>query len=400
MSTIPSQQQMLLPLLLTLSERGPSRSRDLYEPIAERTKVDAESRQATTDIGGRDFNLFERAARWTQQRAKFMGYVRKDDQNIWSLTEAGKNTIGNIRPGAIVTVYESDEGIALWAEAEAAVQVIQDHSVNLLITSPPYPLLKKKVYAGQHPEAEHVQWLADFFALARRKLVPDGSIMINLGPVWTQGAPTMSLYAERLLLKLCDEIGLFLNQRLFWHNPSKMPSPAEWVTVRRVRLTPSVEDVFWLSTSPHPKANNRNVLRPYSESMKRRLAVGGENACQRPSGHVLTEGAFATDNGGSIAHSLMSFANTRSNDAYQRYCRDNGLPAHPARFPEELAEFLIKLTTDQADTVYDPFGGSQTTAAVAQRLGRRWITSEKSLDYIRGGLGGRLALPLQSQYQR
>lgn len=52
-----------------------------------------------------------------------------------------------------------------------------------------------------------------------------------------------------------------------------------------------------------------------------------------------------------------------------KLCKQFGVK-HPARFPEKLAEFFILAGTDEGDVVLDPFGGSGTTAVVAQRLNR------------------------------
>lgn len=60
------------------------------------------------------------------------------------------------------------------------------------------------------------------------------------------------------------------------------------------------------------------------------------------------------------------------------------LPGHPAAFPTTLPEFGIRLTTEPGDLVYDPMAGSGTTAFVAEQLGRRWLSSERALDYVRG----------------
>src|SRR3546814_14964440 len=111
--------------------------------------------------------------------------------------------------------------------------------------------------------------------------------------------------------------------------------------------------------------------------MKRLLEAGGEPQSRRPSGHVLSKGAFGQDRGGSIPHNLIEASNTTSNDQYQRYCRTHGLPAHPARFPAEVPDFFIRLTTEPGDVVSDPFRGSCTTAAVAERLARRWLAVEQ-----------------------
>jgi hypothetical protein len=91
---------------------------------------------------------------------------------------------------------------------------------------------------------------------------------------YNAGAPTRSLYEFRVLLMLCDELGFHLAQECFWYNPAKLPSPAEWVNVRRMRIKDSVEYVFWLSKEPIPKADNRKVLVEYSPDMRRLLVKG------------------------------------------------------------------------------------------------------------------------------
>src|SRR2546430_15479923 len=57
-------------------------------------------------------------------------------------------------------------------------------------------------------------------------------------------------------------------------------------------------------------------------------------------------------------------------------CREPGIPPHPARFPSAFPEFFIKLLTDEYDLVLDPFAGSNTTGATAERLHRRWLAIE------------------------
>ena len=59
-----------------------------------------------------------------------------------------------------------------------------------------------------------------------------------------------------------------------------------------------------------------------------------------------------------------------------------GKSGHPARMPDALAEFFIKLATKEGDVVLDPFLGSGTTARVAERLNRRWLGFEIHRDYV------------------
>lgn len=379
------QNQLVLPLLEALEDvGGQARIGAVYDAVAEKIGLPEADRSARVTIGAQTYNAFERSVRWAQQRAKRTGLMRPTDARDWVLTEKGKSSLRYAKPGLILTVFETPYGEALFGRCEEAVGLLDDGTVNLIFTSPPYPLLRKKEY-GNADERQYVDWFLRLAEQWPRKLSGDGSVVLNLGDAWRKGEPTLSLYQERLLIRLEDELGLKLCQRFAWNNPSKMPAPAEWVTIRRVRVKPSLENVFWLSPSDAPYADNRQVLVPYSESMQRVIARGGQEAAQRPAGYVMEAGAFGVDNGGAIPGNLIQAANTESNSDYIRACKAAGLPVHPARFPGALPEFFIKLLTREDDHVFDPFGGSQTTAAVAERLKRRWTTSECVLDYVLGG---------------
>lgn len=184
---------------------------------------------------------------------------------------------------------------------------------------------------------------------------------------------------------LCEEFGFHLAQEFYWWNPSKLPTPAEWVTVRRIRVKDAVNCVWWLAPTPWPRANNRRVLQPYSDSM-RELLRNGYKAMKRPSGHDISD-KFLVDNGAAIPPNLLALPNTESNSFYQRYCRERGIKPHPARFPAELPEFFIRMLTDPDDFVLDPFAGSCVTGEVCERLERHWLCSDLIEEYLEGALG-------------
>jgi site-specific DNA-methyltransferase (cytosine-N4-specific) len=282
-------------------------------------------------------------------------------------------------------LWTTANGVALFGDCQDAFGLIDRESISLLLTSPPYPLLTQKAYSNIADETAYIDWMLRLAETWTDRLRPDGSLVLNIGDVWEKGRPSLSLYQERLLIRLHDELGLRLAQRFAWFKPAALPAPAEWVTIRRIRVKPALETVLWLSKSDFPYADNRQVLVPYSESMKRAIAGGGQAAATKPSGYRMEEGAFSRDNGGSIPTNLLTAANTASSDIYMRRCRSAGLPIHPARFPAALAQFFIPLTTRKEDLVVDPFAGSFTVARVAESLGRRWIGSEQVLEYAMGG---------------
>jgi site-specific DNA-methyltransferase (cytosine-N4-specific) len=257
-------------------------------------------------------------------------------------------------------------------------------SVDLIVTSPPFGLVRKKSY-GNVPADKYVEWFKPFGALFKKILKPTGSLVIDIGGSWIPGQPTRSLYHYELLIMLCHEFGFHLAQEFFWWNPAKLPTPAEWVTIRRIRVKDALNCVWWLSPTPWPKASNRRVLVPYSESMKD-LLKNGYKAKLRPSGHDISK-KFSTDNGAAIPPNLIAVANTESNSDYLRYCRERGLEPHPARFPAELPEYFIRMLTDVGDSILDPFAGSCVVGEVAERLQRTWLCVELIEEYLEGALG-------------
>ena len=276
--------------------------------------------------------------------------------------------------------------------------------VQLLLTSPPFPLNNKKDY-GNLTGDRYREWFTGLAVTFAEMLTDDGSLVIEMGNAWEPGRPVQSLLHLESLIGFVQnpQAGLRLCQQFVCYNPSRLPSPAAWVTVRRIRFTDSYTHVWWMSRSDYPKADNRRVLRPYSRAMKALLKRKSYNAGERPSEHVISGQSFLTDHGGSIAHNLFelesldehrevrlpnvfSHSNTQSNTHFLRTCRSQGIQPHPARMPEGLAAFFIELLTDPGDLVLDPFAGSNTTGAAAERLGRRWLSIDIRPEYAQQSL--------------
>jgi DNA modification methylase len=291
--------------------------------------------------------------------------------------------------------FTSKYGAAYLGESLEILRALPTGRLNLVITSPPYALHFKKEYGNQHKK-HYVEWFLPFAKEIHRLLADDGSFVLNIGGSYNEGAPTRSIYHFKLLIALVEEIGFHLAQECFWYNPAKMPVPAEWVTVRRIRIRDSVEYVWWFSKTPYPKASNRNVLKEYSADMIR-LNRNGVRGTVRPSGHVIRSTFDKIHAGGAIPpnvteanfedvpESMMKMGNNAANDRYTIACKREGLKIHPARFPALLPKFFIKMLTDPDDLVLDPFAGSMTTGAVAEILGRRWIASEAVEEYLYAG---------------
>ncbi|MBS0207923.1 MAG: site-specific DNA-methyltransferase [Planctomycetes bacterium] len=254
-------------------------------------------------------------------------------------------------------------------------------SVDLVMTSPPFALTRKKEY-GNEPLDKYLEWFMPFCLEIKRVLKPTGSFVLDIGGAWVPGVPVRSIYHFELAVKLAKEF--CLAQEFYWYNPARLPTPAEWVTVRRLRVKDAVNMVWWFGKSEWPKADNRQVLQPYSESMKG-LIKKGYKAQKRPSGHDIST-KFQRDNGGAIPSNLITIANTESNSAYLRKCKERGIKPHPARYPEQLVRFFVDYLTSKGDLVVDPFAGSNVTGSVCDVSGRRWLASELESRYVEGSI--------------
>lgn len=258
--------------------------------------------------------------------------------------------------------------------------------VQLILTSPPFPLNRKKKY-GNRQGKEYVEWLAAFAPVFKEFLTDDGSIVIEMGNAWEAGEPAMSTLALEALLSFLKAGDLRLCQQFICHNPARLPTPAQWVSIDRIRVKDSYTHVWWMAPTTRPKADNRRVLKPYSRSMLKLLRTRKYNAGRRPSEHHIGATSFLKDNNGAIPSNVLTLTNTLSNEPYLVYCKQRDLPLHPARMPRDLAAFFIKFLTDPRDLLLDPFAGSNTTGASAEDLKRRWVAIEPNDDYLEGSRG-------------
>lgn len=305
------------------------------------------------------------------------------------------------------TVYKSKKGTLINANSIELLQNDKELSelkgkVNLIVTSPPFPLNNKKQYGNEKGE-EYKDWFIKLAPIFSDLLADDGSLIIEIGNAWEPERPVQSLLHLECLLGMVKhpEANLRLIQEFICYNPSKLPSPAQWVTVNRLRTVDSYTHVWWIAKNDFPKADNSKVLRPYSKSMEQLLKRQSYNSGKRPSEHQISEGGFLKDNGGSIAHnffemeaidekrdvrlphSVLSFSNTNSNDYFLKTCREKGITPHPARMSGGLVNFFIQFLTDEGDLVLDPFSGSNTTGYCAEKLNRKWVSFEVKEDYIK-----------------
>lgn len=374
----------------------------LYQEVANRAGLSPEDLSKKEVISNQHHNIVKRKIRWFQQTLKHMGLIRKVSRGVWSLTDAGRSKLQlhRIQSGYVMLAFSTDLGIALWADCATAIRRL-DQPIHLVVTSPPYPLAHPRAY-GNPAENEYVDFLCAAMEPIVSKLVPGGSIALNLGnDIFERGLPSRSIYRERLVIALHDRFGLHKMDEIPWVNRSKAPGPVQWASIKRTQLNCAWEPVYWFTNDPSlVRSDNRRVLEPHTERHAMLIANGGEKRGNAYSDGAHTKRAgrsFSHHTAGSIPKNVIEIGHAGASEkSYKKIARAAGLPAHGAPFPAKLVEFFVKFLTVEGDLVVDPFAGSLTVPLVAQSLGRRWIATEVIWEYLSGAA---LRFPDAVQYE-
>lgn len=402
----PTHNQIMLPMLSFLDAQGGSaEAGEVIDAVAHKLQVPDEVKDDFRVVeyenwGPRKRSPFRQAVHWARMDAVMAGYLEKREKGVWTLSDKGRDTLVNVQPGVVLFVYETPSGQVFLSDAVTAAGALANGSVNMVFTSSPYPILHGRGY-GTFTEGEVVELLVKCAREWARALTDDGSIVLNLKDCWLPKAQTdgavRSLYQEKLLIALSEDVGLHFADRLLWRNPSHLPDNP-WITIKKVRLNQDVENLFWFGKSPNPYANNQSVLVDAAPSTVATYLAKAKRAQKNklcPSGHnnVFEEHMAAVAAGQSlkvIPRNLLEFSNADPKTALTRRLKELGLPKHDAAMPLKLAEFFIRFLTRPGDKVYDPFFGSGTTGVAAQGLGREFIGSDRSLAHL---LGSALRFP-------
>ncbi|MBO0699686.1 MAG: site-specific DNA-methyltransferase, partial [Zavarzinella sp.] len=120
--------------------------------------------------------------------------------------------------------YTTPLGRAYQADALDVLRQLPSDSVSLVVTSPPFALIRQKAYGNVSHEA-YIEWFWPFAEEIHRVLKPEGSFVLEIGGAWNSGSPTRSLYQYELVIRLCKMF--HLAQDFYWFNPSRLPTPAE-----------------------------------------------------------------------------------------------------------------------------------------------------------------------------
>jgi site-specific DNA-methyltransferase (cytosine-N4-specific) len=347
-------------------------------------------RNERTKIGRQTHNLFHGRVRRHQQTLKRMGILERlpGDKGAWRLTQHGKQELHAAAPGVALMGFSTRLGVAVWGSCEDVYGGLEA-PITLAISSPPYPLNKPRSY-GNPTIADYIDFICRAFEPIVRRLVPGGSVCLNISnDIFEPGLAARSLYRERLLIALHDRLGLSKMDEIPWINLSKPPGPVQWASKQRVQLNVGWEPIYWLTNDPSKvRSDNRRVLEAHSKRHLELIQNGGESregkSCD--GAYVIHAGSYGNPTPGKIPKNVIIRGHACADQrAYKKAARALGLPAHGAPMPLDIPRFLIKFLSEPNDLVVDPFGGSLTTGKAAEQLGRRWLLTEMYWEYVRGG---------------
>ncbi|GAB6071574.1 hypothetical protein JCM30760_26720 [Thiomicrorhabdus hydrogeniphila] len=359
-----------------------------YSHIENSLKTDMSE---TVQRGLAKVGKWQHRVRQIQQKLKEMALVDNGHKKgSWGITEKGRKVLGIVNHKIPKMYFQTAEGVAFWGDSTELTEAFIGQ-FDLIITSPPYLLTNHREYGHiGETEKDYVDGMVSSIEAFLPMLTPTASLVLNIGDSYKKGSGHLSLYKERLLIALEDKLGLHLVQNFVWYSPSKMPS-GYWATRAKRDCVTSTENFYWLSLNPEQcKAKNQNVLVEYSENQKKYIEKAKNKSPisrKRPSGQVANEESFYQDNGGAIPSNLLFETPEGANSKYSQYCKEHGLPRHPAMYKYTLPQFFVNYLTSKGDVVFDPYSGSGNTALGAELSERHWVSCELAEKYVQGHYG-------------
>lgn len=363
----------------------------LYAELMASGAVSASELCARAPVGksGQRHSTGKRRVRWFQQTLRACGVLERvpDSRGVWRLAGDQDGPLTPAREGLSLVAFSTKLGVAIWGCCESVLAGL-DQPISLCITSPPYLLRTARAYGGLDDETAYVDFICRALEPIVNHLAPGGSICLNVGQdAFEPGLPSRRLHIERLVLALHDRFGLKLMDRLVWMNPSRPPGPIAWASKKRVQLNATWEPIYWFTNRPHlVNADNRRVLEAHTERHMALMQGGGErrSAVYADGAHRIRPASYGTVTEGRIPRNVLVRGHQcRDTRRHHADARRLGLPAHGAMFPTSLPDFLIRWLSQPNELVVDPFGGSAKTGLAAERLGRRWMVTDRILEYLR-----------------
>ena len=256
----------------------------------------------------------------------------------------------------------SSDSYRIYHTSSHDMHQLQDVSVDLIFTSPPYWNKRKYTESGglgnEAKPTEYVTNLVKHFADSYRVLKDTGSFFLNIGDTFHQS--DLQNIPHRVVIGLQDQ-GWILRNTIIWSKTNPKPGSS------KSNLTPSYEFIFHLvetldykyAMTPVPLKENAKASLP-----PRHRASDGDVELKSAVSPYVPNFHKGKNMGDYWHHDVIRTAVATN--------RGGGIE-HPAPFPEQIITLPILQTTYEGDVVLDPFGGSHTTGKVAQQLGRRYV---------------------------
>ena len=240
---------------------------------------------------------------------------------------------------------------------------LDDNSIDLIFTSPPYADSRKNTYGGIHPD-KYVEWFLPISEQLLRVLKPTGTFVLNIKEKAANGE--RHTYVMELILAMRKQ-GWLWTEEFIWHK--KNCYPGKWPN----RFRDAWERLLQFNKATKFNMYQEEVMVPVGDWAKGRLRNLSETDKTRDN----------AKNGSGFGKNVSNWLNRQmvypTNVLHlATECNNKN---HSAVFPDELPEWFIKLFTKEKDIVLDPFMGSGTTIFVAKRMLRNSIGIEILPEY-------------------
>lgn len=386
------QQDLFNPILEAYASSHGVKNADLYPKIASEMGVEVDNyREWVGKKTPQQHNTFTRTVRWAQQSLRAAGCIERMERGQWRLTSQGKYRLTQTHVDRHLVAAHTELGLLIWGNSARVFDQVITEDVHLVLTSPPYLGIQRS-YGTFHEEQAYSDMILSVLEPLRRRMVPGANLVLNLSndSVLKRRFGERSLYLEKLTIRLAEELGLHLMDRMIWDKVNAAPGPTRFVSLQRTHLNSKHEPILVFNTDPSRNlADNRRVLQPYTKQMLSLLKKGGEQVTRPISDHDHRTriGSFSRDNGGSVLGNVLHIpTNCANKRQLAKHVTAMGLPPHGATFPVALADTLIRFFCPEHGTVVDPFGGWSTVGYAAEMAGRHWITSELNWEYVRAAI--------------
>jgi len=251
----------------------------------------------------------------------------------------------------------------LLGDCKEELKKLNDNSVDLIFTSPPYADSRKNTYGGIHPD-KYAEWFLPISSELLRVLKPTGTFILNIKEKVVNGE--RHTYVIELILEMRKR-GWLWTEEFIWHKkncyPGKWPNRFRDAWERLIQFNKDRKFNMYQEEVMVPMGDWAETrLRSLSKTDKiRDNSKAGSGFGKNVSNWLKRDKAYPTN----VIH-LSTECNNKN---------------HRAAFPDDLPEWFIRLFTKEGDTVLDPFMGSGTTILVAQRMRRKPIGIEILPEY-------------------